>query len=101
MLSLLAEQQHFLVLVHPATDWMIMRDVLIEVTCDGVLQGNTGDTLPRMSWDAAYQAFAERLDLNEHQLSAMSKGFDRGRALRFELNCRLADLAEAGFLVGE
>ena len=57
---------------------MITREVLIEVTWNDVLQGKTVGALPRMTWEAAFRGVAERLYVNEHQLSARSKGLDQG-----------------------
>lgn len=94
------ERQDFEVRVYPVADWSSSEMVEIEVTWNGIRQPEAQHKLPKMKWTQAYQAFATRLDVNEHQLAAMAQGLERGRVLRFDLNCRRSDLEIVGFITG-
>jgi hypothetical protein len=94
MLSLFPSREKFLVKVHLA-EGAGPDDVDVEVTerIDG-----SAHPKKRMTWSGAYTAFATSLEQNEHQLSAMAQGLNRGRVLKFYLECRRDDLIQAGFL---
>jgi hypothetical protein len=100
VLGLLNELQDFEVRVYPVDDWSSSEIVEIEVAWNGIRQPETQNRLPKMKWLQAYQAFATRLDVNEHQLAAMAQGLERGHVLRFDLNCRRSDLESVGFIAG-
>jgi hypothetical protein len=94
MLSLFPNRERFLVKVHPA-EGARPDDVDVEVTerADG-----SSHPMRRMTWEEACRAFATWLEQNEHQLSAMAQGLNRGEVLKFYLECRRDDLIKAGFL---
>ena len=93
------ERQDFEVRVYPVADWSSSETVEIEVTWT-VFDSLSKHKLPKMKRTQAYQAFATRLDVNEHQLAAMAQGLERGRVLRFDLNCRRSDLEIVGSITG-
>jgi hypothetical protein len=96
---LLGDQpEEFEISVHPDSDWERSESVLIEVFRDGGLEGDQISSCPRMKWDEAYEALATQLEVNEHQLASMAKGFGRGSVLRFKVNCRRRDLTAVGFI---
>jgi hypothetical protein len=96
MLSLFPNRERFVVTVH-AAEGAGTNDVDVEVA-----ERVDGSSHPkrRMTWDAAYRAFATSLEQNEHQLSSMAQGLNHGRVLKFYLECRREQLVEAGFLSG-
>jgi hypothetical protein len=98
VISLFGDEQDFVITVYSDSDWTSSQAVVVEVTRDGVREGDEGAQLPRMKWADAYRAFAELLGVNEHQLAAMAKGLDRGSTLRFNLSCRRSELSAVGFL---
>jgi hypothetical protein len=98
VISLLNDEQKFVINVYPDSDWANNQVVVVEVIQDGVREGDESAQLPKMKWDRAYRALAGELAVNEHQVAAMANGLDRGRTLRFNLNCRRSDLASVGFL---
>jgi hypothetical protein len=55
-------------------------------------------SLPIMAWGKAFQALATRLQVNEHQLDALSWRPEQGRTLRLCVVCRRSDLVATGFL---
>jgi hypothetical protein len=98
MNSLFGEGEEFEVAVFPDPNWPATGRVRIEVLRNGVRECGNDSPLQEMNWSAPYRELAERLSVNEHQLSAMEKGLVRGRTLRFNLHCYRGDLVSAGFL---
>jgi hypothetical protein len=75
MLSLFPSREKFLVEVC-SVEGAGPDDVDVEVT-----ERIDGSSHPkrRMTWNDAYRAFATSLEQNEHQLSSMAQGLNRGR----------------------
>jgi hypothetical protein len=98
MTSLFGEGEEFEVAVFADSNWSATKRVRIEVLRNRIPE--CGDDVPivEMNWSVVYRELAERLRVNEHQLSAMEKGLASGRTLRFNLHCRRSDLVSAGFL---
>jgi hypothetical protein len=55
-------------------------------------------SLPIMAWSKAYEALATRLQVNEHQLDALSWRPEHGRVLYLRVVCRRSDLVATGLL---
>lgn len=90
MISLLNDEQKFVINVYPDHDWLNSQAVMVEVIQDGVRKGDEVGELPKLKWDHVYRAFAGPLRVNEHQVAAMANGLHRGRTLQFNLRCRPA-----------
>jgi len=95
-IRLFPDRERFLVLVSSAKDGGV-NDVDVEVE---ERDGNFTHPKQRMTWERAYEGFATELEQNEHQLSAMANGLNRGKVLKFYLDCRRDALVKAGFLRG-
>lgn len=94
MESLFNSVHKFTIKVYPDPDWSSSDIVTVEVIEPDIPQ----PVQRKMTWREAYIAFAQQLEVNEHQLSAVANGLSSGRVLRFEFKIGRADLESAGFI---